>query len=368
MDLFDYSSATPVYHVTDTQHELDNGTDSETIMSEVSSCRTMSTLNSSEVTEYFRDRFGYTYLTDDNIPVVFPIDTLALRLDVLIHIIIRLCQGGSIVATAGHELLAQGGLGGNGAKVLDLVTNSGAWVQEMADIYPTTEFVSVDVKPLTAHIPHPRIHYEVYDLYTGIAEPDASFDLVHARICVTLIKDYKFLMREMNRVLKPGGLLIISEIPSQAYEVEKPSEPLHSSPTRVRALGLMRAGLVSQGVDLTSWDEMSNRLSPAHPMWNNENLGMKDQRNSSIRGFHNVTTYTHLIPNGPWPTDQDQRKLGALAKILFEQTWRSLLPTMQMMGATQAEAQEFVDRLLEEVANPRYRSYAKYKLWCARKI
>ena len=54
-------------------------------------------------------------------------DSLALRLDILAHMIIRLCQGGSIVATAGHELLAQGGLGGNGAKVLDLATNSGAW-------------------------------------------------------------------------------------------------------------------------------------------------------------------------------------------------------------------------------------------------
>ena len=60
-------------------------------------------------------------------------------------------------------------------------------VQEMADIYPTTYFVSADVKPLTAHAPHPRIKYEVYDLYAGIAEPDASFDLVHARICVTLV-------------------------------------------------------------------------------------------------------------------------------------------------------------------------------------
>ncbi|CUA67723.1 hypothetical protein RSOLAG22IIIB_07561 [Rhizoctonia solani] len=368
MDLFHDSNIAPIYHVTDMQHESDNCTESETIMSEASSCQTTSTLSSGEVTEYYHNRFGYTYLTDENIPVVFPIDSLALRLDVLAHMMIRLCQGGNIVATVGHELLAQGGLGGNGTRVLDLATNSGVWVQEMADIYPTTEFVSVDVKPLTAHTPHARIKYEVYDLYAGIAEPDASFDLVHARICVTLTKDYKFLIREMNRVLKPGGLLIISEIPCQAYEVDKPSEPLHSSPIRVRALNFMRAGLASQGVDLESWDEMSSRLSPGHPMWNNESLDTKNEHNSVIRGFHNVTTYTHLIPNGPWSADRDQRTLGALAKVLFEQTWRSLLPTMQMMGATETEAQEFVDRLLEEVGNSRHRSYAKYKLWCARKI
>ncbi|CAE7151624.1 unnamed protein product [Rhizoctonia solani] len=294
MDLFHESSTAPVYHVTDAHHEPGNGTDSEAAMSEASSCQTMSTLSSSEVTEYFHNRFGHTYLTDDNIPVVFPVDSIALRLDVLIHMIIRLCQGGNIIATVGHELLARGGLGGSGAKVLDFPTNSGAWVQEMADIYPTTEFVSVDVKPLTAHKPHPRIKYEVYDVYAGIAEPDASFDLVHARICVTLTKDYKFLMREMHRVLKPGGMVIISEIPTQAYEVETPSEPLHSSPTRVRAISLMRRGLASQGVDLTSWDEMSNRLDPGHPMWNNGDTATKDKPNSVIQGFHNVTTYTHL--------------------------------------------------------------------------
>ncbi|KAH7335873.1 S-adenosyl-L-methionine-dependent methyltransferase [Rhizoctonia solani] len=368
MDLFDNSDVAPVYHVTDNQHEPGAGTDSETVMSEASSCRTMSTLGSSEVTEYFHDRFGYTYMTDENIPAVFPTDSLAERLETLAHIMIRHCQGGKIIATVGHELLAQGGLGGNGARVLDLATNSGAWVQEMAQIYPTTKFVSVDVKPLIPHPPHPRIKYEVYDLYAGIAEPDVSFDLVHARTCVTLTKDYKLLIREMHRVLKPGGILVISEIPCQAYEVEKPSEPLHSSPLRVKALGLMRAGLASQGVDLESWDKMSDRLSPGHPMWNNESLNTKDECNSAARGFHNVITFAHLIPNGPWPTDRDQRTLGALAKVLFRHTWQSLVPRMQMMGATQAQAQEFVDKLLEEVDNPKHRSYAKYKLWCARKI
>lgn len=31
-------------------------------------------------------------------------------------------------------------------------------------------------------------------------------------------KDYNFLLREMHRVLKPGGILVIGEMPSQSYE------------------------------------------------------------------------------------------------------------------------------------------------------
>lgn len=91
--------------------------------------------------------------------------------------------------------------------MLNLVTNSGVWyvgsvpaqvkqglmrfgsrAHEVAAAYPNVEIVSLDVKPLTALAPHARINFEVYDLYAGIAEPDASFDLVHARQCVTLVR------------------------------------------------------------------------------------------------------------------------------------------------------------------------------------
>jgi hypothetical protein len=57
----------------------------------------------------------------------------------------------------------------------------------MAEAYPTATFLSIDVKPLVPFDPHPRIIFEVYDLYAGIAEPDASFDVVHARQCVTTV-------------------------------------------------------------------------------------------------------------------------------------------------------------------------------------
>lgn len=60
----------------------------------------------------------------------------------------------------------------------------------MADTYPRAEFVSLDVKPLVALIPHARIRFEVYDLYAGIAEPDASFDIVHVRQCVALASQF----------------------------------------------------------------------------------------------------------------------------------------------------------------------------------
>jgi hypothetical protein len=154
--------------------------------------------------EYFQDFHGFTYMVDENIPLAFPTDAVAERINIVFNIIARLCQGGSNVPAPADELLRSGGLDGKGARVLNLVTGSGVWyvlefirpggalifdcrAHEMASTYPDIKVVSLDVKPLTALVPHARINFEVYDLYAGIAEPDASFDLVHARQCVSLV-------------------------------------------------------------------------------------------------------------------------------------------------------------------------------------
>ncbi|KAL5632018.1 hypothetical protein ACGC1H_000144 [Rhizoctonia solani] len=236
----------------------------------------------------------------------------------------------------------------------------------MASTYPSAQFVSIDVKPLTALVPHERINFEVYNVYAGIAEPDASFDLVHARQCVTMVKDYNFLLREMHRVLKPGGLLVIGEIPSESYEASDPTVPLHASPMRAQAVALMRKAHAAQGIDLAAWDEMSYRLDPGHSMW--ENDGPDPKSATSVRGFRTITTFQHLIPNGPWPNEESQRVIGAMAKLVFEKAWKALPPMLRIMGMEENEASVFMARLEAEVQDPRYRSYAKYKVWCARKI
>ncbi|ELU39551.1 methyltransferase domain-containing protein [Rhizoctonia solani AG-1 IA] len=367
--------AAPVYLVTDNDH--DNYDDefaevrSEAMTSESSSARTMSTLSTGEVAtllpammpvfhkltipfvDYFKTLHGFTYVTDDNIPLAFPTDAVAERINVVFNIITRLSQGGKNVPAIAEELLIAGGLDGTGARVLSLVTNSGVCrAYEVASTYPSTEIVSIDVKPLTALVPHERIKFEVYDIYAGIAEPDAN---------------YNFMLREMHRVLKPGGLLVIGEMPSQSYEASNPSIPLRTSPMRTEAIRLMRKAHTAQGIDLAAWDDMAYRLDPGHPMWENQNLDIKTTV-SSVRGFRTITTSTYLIPNGPWSNEETQRVIGSMGKLIFEKAWKALPPMLRMMGMNESDAAEFLSRLEAEVQNPNYRSYAKYKIWCARRI
>lgn len=51
----------------------------------------------------------------------------------------------------------------------------------MAAEFPHCDITSVDIAPLTTHVPRANIAFEVYDLYAGVAEPDESFDYVSCR-------------------------------------------------------------------------------------------------------------------------------------------------------------------------------------------
>jgi hypothetical protein len=60
-------------------------------------------------------------------------------------------------------------------------------VQEMASEFPHAQFISLDLVPMIPHVPRPNITFEVYDLYAGLAEPDESFDIIHARDCINSV-------------------------------------------------------------------------------------------------------------------------------------------------------------------------------------
>ena len=46
----------------------------------------------------------------------------------------------------------------------------------MAEEFPHCDITSIDIAPITTHVPRANIAFEVYDLYAGVAEPDESFD------------------------------------------------------------------------------------------------------------------------------------------------------------------------------------------------
>ncbi|KAG9123881.1 hypothetical protein FRC07_013651 [Ceratobasidium sp. 392] len=296
------------------------------------------------------------------------------RLDVVLHTIVRLSHDGvNVPAEANALLRAEGvGVGQQGGHVLDIVTNSGTWAREMASEYPGATFVSIDSKPLTPHEPHPRIKFEVYDYYNGIRQPTSSFDIVHIRQGALATKNFNALLREMYRVLKPNGILLVTEFPPKLYEVHNPSEPLQSAPRRVEGIRLFQDAFRSQGIDLAVWSEMTMRLGPDHPLWANctpsQSHKPGQDYSGQTQGFHRVVESYRLIPTGPWSEDENARIIGGLARLLFSYTWKALFPLLLMMGKKESEAHNVVNGILEEFADDRFKAYMKCYTWSARKL
>ncbi|KAG8732491.1 hypothetical protein FRC10_000890 [Ceratobasidium sp. 414] len=348
-----------------------------------SSCHTMSTLQSNEVAEYFRLVHGFTFPSDENVPLVFPTDPTAERIDIILHIIVRLCRDGLNVPPVVDGMLRTGGLDGGGAKVLDLVTNSGTWcatlpmirpinnaarVSEMASTYATPKFISLDTKPLIPHPPHARINFQVYDFYAGIMEPDFSFDLT---------KNFNLLLQEVHRVLKPNGFLMITELPMQAYEEIDPPIPIRSLDSMARGTKLIHEACQAAGADITAWHDMSARLDPSHPLWCNGQPGMNasprtDRELSGaqpVRGFHSIHLHSQPAPVGSWPEDEGQRMIGNLTRMWTYYQAKSMLPMILMLGIEEREATEFVDGLFHQLLDiDRHKLYIICRMWTARKI
>jgi hypothetical protein len=123
-----------------------------------------------------------------------------------------------------------------------------------------------------------------------------------------------------------------------------------------------------------AWEDLVTRLDPGHPLWDNQPPTAqgfepgKDPIVQPIRGFHTIHLRTELVPSGTWPTDERQRRIGALAHLLIGQCWKWLLPTLMLMGKDEAQANAIVDGILEEFEDPNFRSYLKCHMWSARRI
>lgn len=142
---------------------------------------------------------------------------------------------------------------------------------------------------------------------------------------------------------------------------------------------MFRQAWEAQGIDLSPWDDMSTRLDPSHPLWSNHHPSLfahpdsnqihkADDPLTPIKGFRSISLSTRLIPSGPWPTDETQRIIGGLSRLLSSYFWKALVPILMMKGMEKEKAEEIVVGSLEELMDDQYRAYLKSKIWTARRI
>ncbi|CAE6458284.1 unnamed protein product [Rhizoctonia solani] len=373
----------PIYYVDDiTDYD---GSEADTASSMVTDS-TMSTLESTEARSYFREVYGRMFPADTSLPVLLPTDNAGvLRLE-LQHLSIKLALDGNYWGPVRQILLTPTS---HRKRVLDIVTLEGSWAQEMSREFPDVDFISLDLSPLTPHPPRPNIVFEVYDLYNGLAEPDNSFDVVHLRHAAVPLKDFKSLIREVHRVLRPGGILLFCEYELEAYDAQFPDVPAWASlPGISNALRLARGGLAHQGVNAYVWRDLPKWLPWDSSFWKEDSLNEDEEfdtdtesessviRSSQpsrsepdgVRGFTGVQTWANLLPASPWHADPRQREVGALVQRVWADVWRNMGSSLQLSGMSEREATEAIRAAVQDIEHPPVRISAKLHTLYAFKV
>jgi SAM-dependent methyltransferase len=132
-----------------------------------------------------------------------------------------------------------------GMRVLDLGTGVGAMAGALARRHPGIELWGLDIRAAQlaqAQVLHPVARYVQGDA-TRMPFPDASFDRVHASWVLEHIPEPERVLREVRRILAPGGQCFFLEVDNATLRLVPPSAEIE------RALGLLNEAQLSGGGD-----------------------------------------------------------------------------------------------------------------------
>lgn len=163
------------------------------------------------------------------------------------------------------RILRQFGLR-DGMRLLEVGCGPGYVTEQLAELIPGGSITAVDAHPSmiaaararlaqTIHIPLSLVETSVVKLPL----PDASFDFAYARLLLQHIPHEQALaLAELRRVLRPGGVLAITEID---FEWGPLTEPPLAMGSKLRTQAL--AANIAKGVDVHAGRRLWNLLKGA---------------------------------------------------------------------------------------------------------
>ncbi|KAG8782406.1 hypothetical protein FRC12_020874 [Ceratobasidium sp. 428] len=348
----------PVYFIDDINSD-DERSDPELYSSSSMASGSAETLASTEV-----HVSGRMFPADVNVAISLPQDEGEIQRCLDHHMVFKMILQGKYWGPV-EQVLAPTPGETERKKVLDMVTAEGSWVQEMAQQFPHVDFLSVDNIPLTPHVPRSNIVFEVYDLYNGIAAPDASFDIVHIRQSTAHIKNPKDLIRDVHRILKPGGIFLFSDSEIDGFDALDPDVPAGDKLPGLTAASLfVRQALIRQGVNPYLWRDLPELLAPESELW----LSRRGAGGDKQLGFRTIRTKSYTFPGNTWPEDARSKQLGRLANKTWKSMWRSMEVPFQMFGVEPDRAKQLIQGAVDDIDRTDIAVAARYHTLYAFKI
>lgn len=96
-------------------------------------------------------------------------------------------------------------------RVLEVGCGNGLFLDRLRKRVPHAQLTGIDSSQYQVGRPvHPALHLQRADVAQGIPFADRSFDIVYAAEVIEHLLDPDLLLSEINRVLRPGGTLVLS--------------------------------------------------------------------------------------------------------------------------------------------------------------
>ncbi|KAF8717467.1 Methyltransferase domain, partial [Rhizoctonia solani] len=326
--------------------------DSETTISSTD------TIQSIDAPDYFRVSHGRAFPIYDDLPMALPADQGEIYRLRLQHMAIKKLVGKALDSIIEVHLTPSPD--GRRKRILDVRTQSGLWADEMAIKYPTVDVKSIDVVPTVAHYPRHNLHYEVYDIHAGILEPTGTFDIVHARHSVSMVKGWTSLLQEIHRVLRPGGLLIFGEFDPRLTLPGEHEPAFHGlSHNTARFCEAYRSALAKGGVLIEAFSEIDAWLCPGSGLW--------DTKTPS--GFHQTNHRVWEVPmSGLWHPDPEMQEIGMLMAMNFRQFIINAQPLFLSYETPQGDYDGWVEEVKREIRDPMNSTLIRYHSVTALKL
>ncbi|KAF9535292.1 S-adenosyl-L-methionine-dependent methyltransferase [Crepidotus variabilis] len=218
---------------------------------------------------------------------------------------------------------------GQHRRVLDLGTGSGLWAIDTADEFTRAEVIAIDLAPIQPeHVP-PNCTFELCDLDEApIPYPDSFFDFIHARSLHIGIRNYPRLLREVARLLRPGGLVLLIEPTLHPCPAPAGKPPMHGW---ITLWDTYRKCLRRQNIDVTVPERLSELLSEAG-------------------AFESVIIREGNVPVGFWPKDPHSLSIGQLQWMDYD----LLLPALRPLFLCSGLPPSSVDLLIKDAQNDLY--------------